>query len=114
MRHFLRSGKCVDAFSTRGTKAAKERKYARSVSQNKTRQFQGIVSVNHIWRLRSRKTSLILEPAMPEDVDHNSERKIQTAARGSRPPMSLRASSLVVASVLSLLMITTVVPPIVA
>jgi multidrug resistance efflux pump len=51
---------------------------------------------------------------MPENVDHSSARKPQTVSRASRHPMILRASSLVVASVLSLLMITTVVPPIVA
>src|SRR4030081_3286604 len=51
---------------------------------------------------------------MPENVDDNSATRNQTASRGSRHPMILRASSLVVASVLSLLMITTVVPPIVA
>src|SRR6202171_177920 len=51
---------------------------------------------------------------MPENVDHSSARKPQTVSRAGRHPMILRASSLVVASVLSLLMITTVVPPIVA
>jgi multidrug resistance efflux pump len=51
---------------------------------------------------------------MPENVDHSSARKTQRVSRTSRHPMILRASSLVVASVLSLLMITTVVPPIVA
>src|ERR1700682_6843766 len=51
---------------------------------------------------------------MPDNVDHSSAGKPQTASRAGRHPMILRASSLVVASVLSLLMITTVVPPIVA
>lgn len=50
---------------------------------------------------------------MPDNVDRSSA-KIQTAARANRHPMILRASSLVVASVLSLLMLTAVVPPIVA
>jgi multidrug resistance efflux pump len=44
---------------------------------------------------------------MPENVDHGS-------AREPRHPMILRASSLVVASILSVLMLTAVVPPIVA
>jgi multidrug resistance efflux pump len=51
---------------------------------------------------------------MPEKVDHSSAREAPAVTRASRHPVILRVSSLVVASVLSLLMITTVVPPIVA
>jgi len=51
---------------------------------------------------------------MSENVDSSSAAKTPAASRSSRHPMILRVSSLVVASVLSLLMITTVVPPIVA
>jgi multidrug resistance efflux pump len=51
---------------------------------------------------------------MPDNFDRSSATNTQTVSRPSRHPMILRASSLVVASVLSLLMITTVVPPIVA
>src|ERR1700716_2545488 len=51
---------------------------------------------------------------MPENVDRSSARKPQAVSRASRHPMILRASSLVVASILSLLMLTAVVPPIVA
>src|ERR1700756_3494517 len=50
---------------------------------------------------------------MSEDVDYNSAEK-SPAAQAIRHPMILRASSLVVASILSLLMLTAVVPPIVA
>src|ERR1700737_4484634 len=56
----------------------------------------------------------IQEPAMSEDVDPSSARKTPAVSRANRHPMILRASSLVVASVLSRLMIPTVVPPIVA
>jgi multidrug resistance efflux pump len=51
---------------------------------------------------------------MPENVDHNSARKAGAVSQTNRHPMILRVSSLVVASVLSLLMLTAVVPPIVA
>jgi len=51
---------------------------------------------------------------MLETVDSNSARKPEPVPQAGRHPMILRASSLVVASVLSLLMITTVVPPIIA
>src|SRR6202022_2275291 len=51
---------------------------------------------------------------MSENVDPSSARKTQAVSRAGRHPVILRVSSLVVASVLSLLMITTVVPPIVA
>jgi biotin carboxyl carrier protein len=51
---------------------------------------------------------------MPENVDRSSATKNPAVSQASRHPMILRVSSLVVASVLSLLMITTVVPPIVA
>jgi multidrug resistance efflux pump len=51
---------------------------------------------------------------MSENVDSSSATKAPAASGASRHPMILRVSSLVVASVLSLLMITTVVPPIVA
>ena len=51
---------------------------------------------------------------MPENVDRSSARETAAVSRASRHPVILRVSSLVVASVLSLLMITTVVPPIVA
>jgi multidrug resistance efflux pump len=51
---------------------------------------------------------------MSENVDSSSAAKAPAASGASRYPMILRVSSLVVASVLSLLMITTVVPPIVA
>jgi multidrug resistance efflux pump len=51
---------------------------------------------------------------MPENVDHSSARKTQAVPRASRHPVILRVSSLVVASLLSLLLINAVVPPIVA
>src|ERR1700732_4753775 len=51
---------------------------------------------------------------MPENVDRSSATNAQAGSRTSRHPVILRVSSLVVASILSLLMITTVVPPIVA
>src|SRR3981081_1036593 len=51
---------------------------------------------------------------MSENADRSSATKTPVASRASRHPAILRVSSLVVASVLSLLMITTVVPPIVA
>jgi multidrug resistance efflux pump len=51
---------------------------------------------------------------MPENVDRSSATNAQADSRTSRHPVILRVSSLVVASILSLLMITTVVPPIVA
>jgi multidrug resistance efflux pump len=51
---------------------------------------------------------------MPENVDSSSAREAPAVSRASRHPVILRVSSLAVASVLSLLMITTVVPPIVA
>src|ERR1700716_866554 len=52
---------------------------------------------------------------MSENVDdRSSARKTQTVSRTGRPPMILRVSSLVVASILSLLLLNAVVPPIVA
>jgi multidrug resistance efflux pump len=51
---------------------------------------------------------------MSENVDPSSARKTPAVSRAGRHPVILRVSSLVVASVLSLLMITAVVPPIVA
>src|ERR1700732_4366497 len=51
---------------------------------------------------------------MPENVDRSSATNAQAGSRTSRHPVILRVSSLVVASILSLLMITTVVPTIVA
>jgi multidrug resistance efflux pump len=51
---------------------------------------------------------------MSENVDPSSARKTPAVSRAGRHPVILRVSSLVVASVLSLLLITTVVPPIVA
>ncbi len=53
---------------------------------------------------------------MFKSIDRRSAKKPQAAngSRASRHPMILRASSFVVASILSLLMITAVVPPIVA
>ncbi len=51
---------------------------------------------------------------MPENVDPSSARKTPAASRASRHPMILRVSSLVVASILSLLLINAVIPPIVA
>jgi multidrug resistance efflux pump len=51
---------------------------------------------------------------MPENVDPSSARNIPAAPRASRHPMILRVSSLAVASILSLLLINVVVPPIVA
>jgi multidrug resistance efflux pump len=51
---------------------------------------------------------------MPENTDHSSARRAHAGSRTGRHPVILRVSSLVVASILSLLMITTVVPPIVA
>lgn len=51
---------------------------------------------------------------MPDKVDPSSARKAPTVSRAGRHPVILRVSSLVVASILSLLMITTVIPPIVA
>src|SRR4030081_33967 len=64
--------------------------------------------------LRSRKTSHIQEPAMPENVDPSSARKTRPVSRVGRHPTILRVSSLAVASILSLLLINAVVPPIVA
>src|SRR4030081_3290338 len=64
--------------------------------------------------LRSRKTSHIQEPAMPENVDPSSARKTRPVSRVGRHPVILRVSSLAVASVLSLLLINAVVPPIIA
>src|SRR3979411_605654 len=51
---------------------------------------------------------------MPENVDRSSATKARTVPKANRRPMILRASSLVVGSILSLLMLTAVVPPIVA
>src|SRR6266436_7516979 len=51
---------------------------------------------------------------MSENVNPSSARKTPAVSRVGRHPLILRVSSLAVASVLSLLMITTVVPPIVA
>src|ERR1700736_1628164 len=51
---------------------------------------------------------------MPENVDRSSATKARTVPQANRHPMILRASSLVVGSILSLLMLTAVVPPIVA
>jgi multidrug resistance efflux pump len=51
---------------------------------------------------------------MSESADRNSARKTQPVSRTGRHPMILRVSSLVVASILSLLLINAVVPPIVA
>src|ERR1700694_4282752 len=68
----------------------------------------------HVRRLRSLRHYLSQEPAMPENVDPSSARKIPAAPRARRHPMILRVSSLAVASILSLLLINAVVPPIVA
>ena len=51
---------------------------------------------------------------MPENVDPSSARKTRPVSRVDRHPMILRVSSLAVASILSLLLINAVVPPIVA
>jgi len=51
---------------------------------------------------------------MPENIDRTSVGKAGSVSPAHRHPMILRASSLVVASILSLLMLTAVVPPIVA
>jgi len=51
---------------------------------------------------------------MPENVDPSSARKTRPVSRVDRHPMILRVSSLAVASILSLLLINSVVPPIVA
>ena len=51
---------------------------------------------------------------MPENVDPSSARKTRPVSRVGRHPMILRVSSLAVASILSLLLINSVVPPIVA
>jgi multidrug resistance efflux pump len=51
---------------------------------------------------------------MSENADASSARKTPAVSRASRHPMILRVSSLVVASILSLLLINAVVPPIVA
>jgi multidrug resistance efflux pump len=55
---------------------------------------------------------------MPENVDGNSDRNSARKARSvsgtSRHPVILRVSSLMVAGILSLLMLTAVIPPIVA
>ena len=51
---------------------------------------------------------------MPGKVDPSSARKAPAVSRAGRHPVILRVSSFVVASVLSLLLINTVVPPIVA
>ena len=51
---------------------------------------------------------------MPENVDPSSARKTRPVSRVGRHPTILRVSSLAVASILSLLLINSVVPPIVA
>ena len=51
---------------------------------------------------------------MPENADRSSARKTRPVSRVGRHPMILRVSSLAVASILSLLLINSVVPPIVA
>ena len=51
---------------------------------------------------------------MPENVDPSFARKTRPVSRVGRHPMILRVSSLAVASILSLLLINSVVPPIVA
>ena len=51
---------------------------------------------------------------MPESVDRTSATKTPAVSRASRHPVILRVSSLVVASILSLLLVNAVVPPIVA
>jgi multidrug resistance efflux pump len=51
---------------------------------------------------------------MFETADSRSEKKAQPVSRAGRHPMILRVSSVAVASVLSLLLINAVVPPIVA
>src|SRR5246500_4680475 len=51
---------------------------------------------------------------MSESVDRSSATKAGPVSQTHRHPTILRASSLVVASILSLLMLTAVVPPIVA
>jgi multidrug resistance efflux pump len=51
---------------------------------------------------------------MPENVDPSSARKTRPVSRVGRHPTILRVSSLAVASILSLLLINAVVPPIVA
>ncbi len=51
---------------------------------------------------------------MPEKVDPSSARKAPAVSRAGRHPVILRVSSFVVASVLALLLINAVVPPIVA
>ncbi|SHL43832.1 Multidrug resistance efflux pump [Bradyrhizobium lablabi] len=50
---------------------------------------------------------------MPENVDRSSARETGAVSQTNRHPMILRVSSVVVASILSLLMLTAVVPPIV-
>src|ERR1700681_3289524 len=50
---------------------------------------------------------------MPENVDRSSATKARTVPQANRHPMILRASSLVVGSILSLLMLIAIVPPIV-
>ena len=51
---------------------------------------------------------------MPENVDRSSAAKARAVPQVNRHPMILRVSSPVVASILSLLMLAAVVPPIVA
>ncbi len=51
---------------------------------------------------------------MPASVDRNSARKTPAISKAGHHPVILRVSSLVVASILSLLLINAVVPPIVA
>jgi hypothetical protein len=51
---------------------------------------------------------------MSENADRSPAGKTRAASRASRHPVILRVSSLVVASILSLLLINAVVPPIVA
>jgi multidrug resistance efflux pump len=51
---------------------------------------------------------------MPEKVDPSSARKTPAVSRAGRHPVILRVSSLAVASILSLLLVNAVVPPIVA
>jgi hypothetical protein len=98
------------------TSYAKKRKCYVLVTCKTATIFQTVIK-KHSYLLEvalSGDTTPSREPAMVETVDSSSARKPEPVSRARRHPMILRLSSLGVASVLSLLLINAVVPPIVA
>jgi multidrug resistance efflux pump len=91
-----------------------EQNHPASVRQ-KTEQFADSC-FDSVVEGRALEVSFIRERAMPENSDLGSARKTRAVnpSRTNRHPTILRVSSLVVGSLLSLLMITAVIPPIVA